>query len=73
MEQIPAGLASFVGHLFVGADNAVANGAFGLAFESPNDIATKCDQPINDASALFWFLHVSQALHRCEGGSVPKK
>lgn len=42
MEQIPAGLASFVGHLFVGADNAIANGAFCLAFKSANNVAPKC-------------------------------
>lgn len=53
MEQIPAGLASFVGHLFVSADNAVANGAFGLAFESANHVAPKRGKPINDAAALF--------------------
>ncbi len=53
MEQIFACMASFVRHLLVGTDNAVANGTFGLALESADDVASKCGESIYDAPALI--------------------
>lgn len=63
MKQILASLASLVWHLFVGADNAIANGTFGLAFESTDDVAPKRNEPIYDAATLY-FSYVSQFFQR---------
>lgn len=42
MEKVFTCLATFVWHLFVGTDNAIANGTFGLALESADNISSKC-------------------------------
>ena len=47
MEQILARAALFARQLLVGADDGVANGALGLAFQGADDVAAPGDEAID--------------------------
>ena len=47
MEQVLARAALFARQLPVGADNGVANGALGLAFQGADDVAAPGDEAID--------------------------
>lgn len=46
-------MALLVGHLAVGGDDGVADGALGLAFERADDVAAEGCQAVDDAAVLF--------------------
>ena len=47
MEQILARAALFAGQLLVSADDRIADGALGLAFQGADDVAAPSDEAIN--------------------------
>ena len=47
MEQVLARAALFTGQLLVGADDGVADGALGLAFQGADDVAAPGDEAID--------------------------
>jgi hypothetical protein len=52
VECILAGAAPLVGQLPVGADDGVADGALGLAFEGTNHVALVSDETVNQGAVL---------------------
>lgn len=56
MEEVLAGAASLVRHCLVTANDAIANGALGLALESTANVALKGRQTVNETSALWFTL-----------------
>lgn len=52
MEEVLAGLAALVGHAPVATDDAVADGALGLALHCADNVAPESRKAINDTPAL---------------------
>jgi hypothetical protein len=58
MEQVLARAALFAGQLLVGADDGVADGALGLAFQGADDVAAPGDEAIDQVAVLRLMLAV---------------
>lgn len=56
MEEVLAGRTAFGRQLFVGADDRIADGTFGLALESARDILAPCRETVGDTPVLFHSL-----------------
>lgn len=52
MEQVLARLTSLVGHLLVSADDGIADGTLGLAFQRADDVLAENEEAVSDATIL---------------------